>query len=78
MVGGIMQIAYHPQVEKALERMRAMGLKVEILPEGENRAFIFIGLDSIIKLIDRQIKYPNRKTYFEDGFIIIEVWRGQL
>ncbi|MEM5868031.1 MAG: hypothetical protein QXG39_08965 [Candidatus Aenigmatarchaeota archaeon] len=73
-----MQIAYHPQVEKALERMRAMGLKVEILPEGENRAFIFIGLDSIIKLIDRQIKYPNRKTYFEDGFIIIEVWRGQL
>jgi len=70
-----MQIAYHPQVEKALARMRAMGLKVEVLPEGNDRAFIFIGLDSVIKLIDRQIKYPNRKTYFEDGFIIIEVWR---
>ncbi|MEM1542903.1 MAG: hypothetical protein QXV82_09770 [Ignisphaera sp.] len=70
-----MQIAYHPQVEKALARMRAMGLKVEVLPEGNDRAFIFIGLDSIIKLIDRQIKYPNRKTYFEDRFIIIEVWR---
>ncbi|MEM2446484.1 MAG: hypothetical protein QW734_07485 [Candidatus Bathyarchaeia archaeon] len=75
MVGGMMQIAYHPQVEKALARMRAMGLKVEVLPEGNDRAFIFIGLDSVIKLIDRQIKYPNRKTYFEDGFIIIEVWR---
>ena len=76
MVGGIMQIAYHPQVEKALERLRAMGLKVYVLPESDNRAFIFIELDSVLRLIDRQIKYPNRRVYFEKPFIVIDVWRG--
>lgn len=76
MYGGVeMQLAYDSRVEKALERLRAMGLKVELLADGENRAFIFITLDSIIKLIDRQIKYPNRKLYYESPFIVIEVWR---
>jgi hypothetical protein len=72
-----MQIAKHAQVEKALERLRAMGLKVEVLPEGDNMAFIFIQLDSVLNLISRQMKYPNKKIYFEKPFIIIKVWRGE-
>ena len=72
-----LQIAKHSQVEKALDRLRAMGLKVEVLPEGDNVAFIFIQLDSVLNLISRQMKYPNKKIYFEKPFIIIKVWRGE-
>jgi len=68
-------LIHHAQIEKALNRLRAMGLKVELLADGENRAFIFITLESILKLIERQIKYPNRKLYYENPFIVIEVWR---
>ena len=78
MVGVLgLQIAKHSQVEKALERLRAMGLKVEVLPEGDNVAFIFIQLDSVLNLISRQMKYPNKKIYFENPFIVIKVWRGE-
>jgi len=70
-----MQLAYDTRIEKALNRLRSMGLKVEILADGENRALIFITLESILKLIERQIKYPNRKLYYENPFIVIEVWR---
>jgi hypothetical protein len=72
-----MQISKHAQVEKALDRLRAMGLKVELLADGDNRAYIFITLDSVIKLIERQIKYPNKKLYYESPFIVIEVWRSE-
>jgi hypothetical protein len=72
-----LQIAKHAQVEKALERLRAMGLKVEVLPEGDNMAFIFIQLDSVLNLISRQMKYPNKNVYFEKPFIVIKVWRGE-
>lgn len=71
------QLIHHSQVEKALDRLRAMGLKVELLADGDNRAYIFITLDSVIKLIEKQIKYPNRKLYYESPFIVIEVWRGE-
>jgi len=71
------QIARNSQVEKALDRLRAMGLKVDVLPEGDNLAFIFIQLDSVLNLISRQMKYPNKKVYFESPFIIIKVWRGE-
>ena len=77
MVGGLtVQVARNAQVEKALDRLRAMGLKVDVLPEGDNLAFIFIQLDSVLNLISRQMKYPNKKVYFENPFIIIKVWRG--
>jgi hypothetical protein len=72
-----LQVAKHSQVEKALDRLRAMGLKVEVLPEGDNVAFIFIQLDSVLNLISRQMKYPNKKVYFEKPFIVIKVWRGE-
>jgi hypothetical protein len=77
MVGALtVQVARNSQVEKALDRLRAMGLKVDVLPEGDDVAFIFIQLDSILNLISRQMKYPNKKVYFEKPFIVIKVWRG--
>lgn len=72
-----MQIAKNSQVEKALDRLRAMGLTVDVLPEGDNLAFIFITLDSVLKLISRQMKYPNKQIYYEHPFIVIKVWRGE-
>ncbi|MBS7613618.1 hypothetical protein KEJ48_05180 [Candidatus Bathyarchaeota archaeon] len=70
------QIANHSVVEKSIRRLREMGLKVQILPKGNDEAYIFIKLDSIIKLIDKQITYPKREVKFEDPFIVIKVWRG--
>ncbi|MEM2696239.1 MAG: hypothetical protein QXU09_04815 [Thermoproteota archaeon] len=77
MVGDGVQIARNSQVEKALDRLRAMGLNVNVLPEGDDLAFIFITLDSVLKLISRQMKYPNKEVYFEEPFIVIKVWRGR-
>lgn len=71
-----MQIARHSQVEKALDRLRAMGLNVHVLSEGDDLAFIFVSLDSVLRLISRQMKYPNKEVYFEAPFIVIKVWRG--
>jgi hypothetical protein len=78
MVGGLtVQVARNAQVEKALDRLRAMGLKVDVLPEGDNLALVFIQLDSVLNLISKQMKYPNKKVYFEHPFIVIKVWRGE-
>jgi len=71
-----MSIANHAQVEKALERLRAMGLKVSIYPEDDNTAFIFITLNSILKLIEKQIKFPNKQIYYENPYVVIKVWRN--
>jgi hypothetical protein len=68
-------LANHSVVEKSIRRLREMGLSVYVEPKGEDEAYIFVKLDSIIKLIDKQITYPNRKIYFDNPFIIIQVWR---
>jgi len=68
-------IANNPSVEKSIRRLRQMGLKVHVLPEGDNEAFIFVTLDSIVKLIDSKITYRNKKTYIEDNFLVINIWR---
>jgi len=70
-----MQVLKNPQVEKALARLRAMGLEVAVLSESENTGFIFVSLPSVIRLIERQIKYPLKKVYFQDPYIVIRVWR---
>lgn len=68
-------IHQHPQVEKAINRLRAMGLKASIYQEDEKNAYIFIELNSILKLIDKQIKYPCHRTYLEDNYVVIKVWK---
>jgi hypothetical protein len=52
-----------------------MGLRVQIVQEGRDVAFIFVPIEDIIKLIQKQITYPSSKTYYEEGFIVIKVWR---
>ena len=68
-------LSTNPVIEKSIRRLRAMGLNVNILPEGRNEAFIFITLDSILKLIGSKIKWVNKKLYIEDNFLVIRVWR---
>jgi len=70
------QLRYESRVEKALANLRAMGLQVDILPEGNNECFIFISLDSVLRLISRRIPYPSHKVFQEDPFIVIHFWRG--
>jgi len=64
------------RVEKSLANLRAMGLKVELLPESDNEVLIFIRLDSIVKLIERRIPYPNKTLKIEHPFIVVDLWRG--
>jgi len=54
-----------------------MGLKVHVLEDTPNRGFIFIDLDSVLKLIERQITFPNKRVYYAEGQIVIEVWRKE-
>jgi len=57
---------------------RVYGLKVNVLATADNEAYIFIELDSVLRLIERQIQYPNRRVNFEEPYIVIYVWRGQI
>jgi len=65
----------HPQVEKALRRLKNMGLKVRVYQAGDREVYIFIDLNSICQLIDRQIKFPNRKVAIEGDYIVVYLWR---
>lgn len=68
-------LQYNSKIEKSLENLRAMGLTVHVLPEGEDECYIFITLDSIKKIISRRIRYPNHECYIEDKFLVIRCWR---
>jgi hypothetical protein len=54
-----------------------MGLKVHVFEESPTRAYIFIDLNSVLKLIEKNITYPNKRVYFEEGQIVIEVWKKE-
>jgi len=69
------KLRYNSVVEKSLDRLKAMGLNVHVLDLGENEALIFITLDSVMKLIEKQIKFPNKELKYESPFIVIRVWR---
>ena len=70
-----MAVAVHAEVEKALRRLRNMGLKVSLTPVGDNAALIFITLQSVLSLIKKQIKYPNVEVRYDEPFIVIKVWK---
>ena len=65
----------HPQVEKALRRLRNMGLKVNVLEGGDREVFIFVNLNSVAKLIEKQILFPNKEVSIEDNYIVIRLWK---
>lgn len=70
-----MSVKIEKRVEKSLNRLRAMGLKVMVVEEDPDTALIFITLDSIAKYIEKQITYPLRKVFTEDNYLVIKVWR---
>jgi len=65
------------RIEKAIRRLKAMGLKVNVLQLNPNEGFIFVSLDSFAKLVRKQIKYPNVKVEIESNQLVIYVWRSQ-
>ncbi|MBS7612471.1 hypothetical protein KEJ27_09805 [Candidatus Bathyarchaeota archaeon] len=71
-----MSVIYDSRLEKSINRLRHMGLRCHILKQSEDLAFIFIPLEDVLKLIQKQITYPSCKVYFEEGLITIRVWRG--
>ena len=65
----------HPQVEKAIRRLKNMGLKVNVLEGGSKEVYIFIDLNSVAKLIEKQIMFPNKKVTIEDNYIVVYLWK---
>jgi hypothetical protein len=65
----------NPVVDKSLRRLRAMGLNVKVLSIDPNECFVFVPIDDIVKLIDKQITFTNHRTYFETNQIVIRLWR---
>jgi len=64
------------RVEKAIRRLKAMGLDVKALQLNPNEGFIFVSLDSFARLVRKQIKYPNVKVDIEANQLVIYVWRS--
>jgi hypothetical protein len=78
MVGAYsMRITQHAVVQASLRRLKSMGLKVHVFEESPYRAYLFIDLNSVLKLIEKNITYPNKRVYFEEGQIVIEVWKKE-
>jgi len=65
------------RVEKAIRRLKAMGLDVKVLQLNPNEGFIFVSLESFARLVRKQIKYPNVKVDIEANQLVIYVWRKQ-
>ena len=70
------KLRYNTSVEKSLDNLRAMGLRVELLPEGDNEVYLFITLESLMKIIERRVPYPQKKVYYEQPFVVVYLWRG--
>jgi ABC-type lipoprotein release transport system permease subunit len=76
MVGmEIHPITKNEAVQKSIRRLRAMGLKVHILPKDSDEAYIFISLESLADLIEKQITFQNREVKIENPYLVIRVWR---
>ena len=71
----VKSLVTHPQVEKAIRRLKNMGLKVNVLQGGDREVYIFVDLNSVAKLIEKQIMFPNKKVTIEDGYIVIFMWK---
>jgi len=65
------------RVEKAIRRLKAMGLDVKVLQLNPREGFIFVSLDSFARLVRKQIKYPNVKVEIESNQLVIYVWRSE-
>jgi len=62
-------------IQKSLTRLRQMGLDVIIDVDNENEAFIFVDIDSVIRLIQRQLTYGNTEVFLRVPYIVVRCWR---
>jgi predicted transcriptional regulator len=72
----VASLKHNSVIEQSLRRMRQMGLVVNVQEEQGGKCYIFITLSSVTKLIERQVKYPNKKVNIEQGFIVVELWKA--
>lgn len=72
-----MSVLADSRVQKALRRLRNMGLRVNVLQDTIYEGYIFIDLESIKRLIGRQMKYPHRSLHLEAGQLVIKVWKAK-
>lgn len=52
-----------------------MGLKVYIDAPNNNEAYIVIDINSVLKLIENKITFPNKRVYLEKNYMIVKIWR---
>ena len=69
------QLRYNKMVEKSIDRLRAMGLKLYIEAPNDDEVYIVIDIKSIMNMISRKISYPQHKLYREGDYVIIKIWR---
>ena len=68
----------NPRVEKAIRRLRNMGLNVSVWSESPSEVYILIPLNDICKLIERQINYPNKEVLVEENYLVVRIWRSSI
>jgi len=70
------KVIYDKRVEKSLNRLRAMGLKVHIESPSNDEAYIVIDIKSVLDLIYRKITFPNKEVFMEGNYMVVRIWRG--
>jgi len=69
------QVILDKRVEKSLNRLKAMGLKVYVEAPSKNEAYIVIDMQSVVNMIYNKITYPNKEIHLEDKYMIIRIWK---
>lgn len=69
------QLTKNSVVEASIRRLKAMGLNVSLIPDGDNEAYIIIPVNDLIEMLRKSITYQNKKITFEKDLIVIYIWR---
>jgi hypothetical protein len=70
-------LQYDKRIELSEAKLKAMGVAFHVETVGQNECYIVIDMKSLVKLIDRRITYPKRRTYLEGDMMIIKFWKGE-
>ncbi len=70
------QLAQDKRVEASLDRLKAMGLKVDLEIISPNEIAIIIPVKDIIKIINRRITYPLKESAIMSNLMVIHLWKG--
>ncbi|MGC8608151.1 MAG: hypothetical protein ACP5L5_11400 [Vulcanisaeta sp.] len=70
------QLAQDKRVEASLDRLKAMGLRVNLEIISPNEIAIMIPVKDIVALINRRITYSPRESAMISDLMIIHLWKG--